>query len=83
MRAKLEYTCICPVVPNRSPPPPHTQAIVTPPFGSKGGDTLACGEGGGWTQFGLLARNSGAQYYKHLKVFVVVIKSVYGFYIHL
>ncbi len=36
-----------------SPPPTHRQASVASPspFGSKGGDTLACGGGGGWIQF--------------------------------
>jgi hypothetical protein len=38
-----------PLVRIGSPPPPHLQGIVAPPlpFGSKEGDTLACGGGGG------------------------------------
>jgi hypothetical protein len=33
-----------------------------PPFGSKGGDTLACGGGGGGTQFLRMGRHSGSWY---------------------
>ncbi len=39
---------------------PHPQASVAPPpFGSKRGDTLACGGGGGGTQFHRRDRHSG------------------------
>ncbi len=42
------------------PPPLHLQASVAPPsFGSKMGDTLACGGGGGRTQFQRKDRHSG------------------------
>ncbi len=36
--------------PNRVSPPPHPKKTVATPFGSKGGDTLACGGEGGGSQ---------------------------------
>jgi hypothetical protein len=45
--------------PNCVPPPPNPQGNVAPPFGSKGGDTLACGGGGGEAQFRRRDRYSG------------------------
>jgi hypothetical protein len=46
--------------PNRITPPPHPQgSVAPPPFGSKGGDTFACGGGGGWTQFRRRDKHSG------------------------
>ncbi len=48
----LEYQSFCPVVSIGSPLPPPTQASVfSPPPWVRGVDTLACGEGGGRTQF--------------------------------
>jgi hypothetical protein len=32
------------------PPPPRKGVLLYPPFGSKGGDKLACGRGSGGTQ---------------------------------
>ncbi len=52
-RIITEYTlhiqAFFPVVRNWVPPLPHTLGSDAPsPFGSKGGDTLGCGGGGGW-----------------------------------
>jgi hypothetical protein len=46
--------------PNRVPPSHHLQeSVAPPPFGSKGGDTLACGGGGGWKKFRRWERHYG------------------------
>jgi hypothetical protein len=60
-----EYTecqAFCPWSSELGPPTPtHASAIVAQPPLGPGGDTRAGGgQGGGGTQFGRLARNSGA-----------------------
>ncbi len=43
-------------------PPAHPQASVSPPLDPKGGAPLACGWGGGGSQFGRLDRKPGTLY---------------------
>ncbi len=43
-------------------PTPHPQVIVAPPLWVQGGDTLACGGGGGRTQFRQLDRKPSTLY---------------------
>ncbi len=45
--------CFLTSCPNRVPPPPHPpcRECALPPYGSKGGNTLACGGGGGGPDF--------------------------------
>ncbi len=50
----VRVVCFFSSRPNWDPQPPHPQASVSTlsPFGSLGGDTLACRKGGGRSQFG-------------------------------
>jgi hypothetical protein len=51
-----------PVVGIGTPPPPHPQASVPPPFGSVGRGTLACGRGGGGLGWGFLIPSDEGTY---------------------